>query len=192
MLPVSIRRRNKRGCQARTPLDLPSHARFNSKSLHFATPDFLWNLMALANFIRLSLRKGVYAVVISCAAWQEIRVRYGRDDKFVAGAELSRRIVTFKLKLSPRPERSVVERCALARRSRWSTLRKGAPAALSSAAWQEIRGSGFGKCLVVGEIRIWTPRMGATYGIWIRRSRKVPLRDFSRRGMRTAAKSSGG
>jgi hypothetical protein len=40
-----------------------------------AAPDFLWNLVALANFMRLSLRKGA-----SSAAWQEIRVR--RDDKF--------------------------------------------------------------------------------------------------------------
>ncbi len=37
-----------------------------------ASPDFLWNLMALANFMRLSLRKGAYAV-LSSAAWQEIR-----------------------------------------------------------------------------------------------------------------------
>ena len=35
--------------------------------------------------------------------------RFGRDDKFVAGVELSRRIVAFKLNLSSRPERSVVE-----------------------------------------------------------------------------------
>ena len=38
------------------------------------TPDFLWNLVALANFMRLSLLKGAYAAV-SCAGWQEIRVR---------------------------------------------------------------------------------------------------------------------
>ena len=39
-------------------------------------PDFLWNLVALANFMRLSLRKGAH-VVVSSAAWQEIRVRSG-------------------------------------------------------------------------------------------------------------------
>ncbi len=41
-----------------------------------AAPDFLWNLVALANFMRLSLRKGAH-VVVSSAAWQEIRVRSG-------------------------------------------------------------------------------------------------------------------
>jgi hypothetical protein len=34
------------------------------------------NLVALANFMRLSLLKGAHAV-LSCAAWQEIRVRSG-------------------------------------------------------------------------------------------------------------------
>jgi hypothetical protein len=41
-----------------------------------ASPDFLLNLVALANFIRLSLLKGAF-VVLSSAAWQEIRVRSG-------------------------------------------------------------------------------------------------------------------
>jgi hypothetical protein len=36
-------------------------------------------LVALANFMRLSLLKAAHAVV-SSAAWQEIRVRSGRDD----------------------------------------------------------------------------------------------------------------
>jgi hypothetical protein len=36
--------------------------------------------MALAEFMRLSLLKAAYAVV-SSAAWQEIRVRFDRDDK---------------------------------------------------------------------------------------------------------------
>jgi hypothetical protein len=36
-------------------------------------PDFLWNLVALANFMRLSLLKGAHAAS-SSAAWQEIRV----------------------------------------------------------------------------------------------------------------------
>jgi hypothetical protein len=39
-------------------------------------------LVALANFMRLSLMKAAH-VVASSAAWQEIRVRSGRDDKFV-------------------------------------------------------------------------------------------------------------
>jgi hypothetical protein len=39
-----------------------------------ASPDFLLNLMALANFMRLSLLKGAHAA-LSSAAWQEIRVR---------------------------------------------------------------------------------------------------------------------
>jgi hypothetical protein len=51
----------------------------DSRSLHYAPPDFLWNLVALANFLRPSLRKGAYAG-LSSAAWQEIRVRFGRDD----------------------------------------------------------------------------------------------------------------
>jgi hypothetical protein len=38
-----------------------------------ASPDFLLNLVALANFMRLSLLKGAHAA-LSCAAWQEIRV----------------------------------------------------------------------------------------------------------------------
>jgi hypothetical protein len=42
-------------------------------------PDFLWNSVALANFMRLSLRKGAHAA-LSSAMWQEIRVRSGRDD----------------------------------------------------------------------------------------------------------------
>jgi hypothetical protein len=53
---------------------------FNRRSLHSATPDFLWKLVALAHFMRLSLRKGAHAAA-SGAAWQEIRVRSGRDDK---------------------------------------------------------------------------------------------------------------
>jgi len=36
-------------------------------------PDFLWNLVALANFMRLSLRKGAPAA-LSKTVWQEIRV----------------------------------------------------------------------------------------------------------------------
>jgi hypothetical protein len=56
----------------------------NRRSLHCATPDFLWKLVALANIIRLSLKKGAYAV-LSRAAWQQIRVRSGRDDNCVAG-----------------------------------------------------------------------------------------------------------
>jgi hypothetical protein len=36
-------------------------------------PDFLWNLVASVNFMRLSSRKGAHAV-LSSASWQEIRV----------------------------------------------------------------------------------------------------------------------
>ena len=52
------------------------------RSLHYATPDFLLDLVALLQFMRPSLRKGVYAA-LSSAAWQEIGVRSGRDDNFV-------------------------------------------------------------------------------------------------------------
>jgi hypothetical protein len=41
-----------------------------------ASPGFLLKLVALANFMRLSLLKGAH-VALSCAAWQEIRVRSG-------------------------------------------------------------------------------------------------------------------
>jgi hypothetical protein len=49
------------------------------RSLHYATPDFLLILAALMHFMRPSLRKGAHAAM-SSAAWQEIRVRPGRDD----------------------------------------------------------------------------------------------------------------
>jgi hypothetical protein len=51
----------------------------NSRSLHSAPPDFLWNVVALMHFMRPSLRKGAQ-VDLSSAAWQEIQVRSGRDD----------------------------------------------------------------------------------------------------------------
>jgi hypothetical protein len=35
----------------------------NSRSLHYATPDFLWRLVALANLMRLSLLKAAHAAV---------------------------------------------------------------------------------------------------------------------------------
>jgi hypothetical protein len=57
----------------------------NCRSLHFATPDFLLTLVALVHFMRPSLRKGAHAA-LSSAAWQEIRVRFGRDDKVEGGA----------------------------------------------------------------------------------------------------------
>ena len=60
----------------------------NSRSLHYATPDFLWNLVALVHFMRPSLRKGAH-VALSDAAWQEIQVRSGRDDTFVVDWENS-------------------------------------------------------------------------------------------------------
>jgi len=58
-------------------------------------------LVALANFMRLSLTKAAH-VVATRAAWQEIRERSGRDDKFVCAKDLS-----------SRPERSAVERSAV-------------------------------------------------------------------------------
>ena len=66
----------------------------SGQALHFAPPDFLWNLVASANFMRLSLRKGAHAA-LSSAAWQEIRVRFGRDDNsyFGKGCECPRKIV---------------------------------------------------------------------------------------------------
>jgi hypothetical protein len=52
----------------------------NCRSLPYATLDFLSNLVALANFMRLSLRKAAHAAM-SSVAWQEIQVRSSRDDK---------------------------------------------------------------------------------------------------------------
>src|SRR5271156_1377874 len=49
----------------------------NCRSLPSATPDFLSRLVALAKFMRLSLRKAAHVAVVS-AAWQETRVRYSR------------------------------------------------------------------------------------------------------------------
>jgi hypothetical protein len=72
----------------------------NRRSLHCAPPDFLWDLLALIHFVHPSLRKGAHAA-LSNAAWQEIRVRSGRDDKFVA--EVADSTTT---ELSSRPERS--------------------------------------------------------------------------------------
>ncbi len=74
----------------RAPLPFRFDARMmNSRSLHFAPPDFLWELVALVHFMRPSLRKGAHAV-LSSAAWQEIRVRSGRDDTSVrSGQEVS-------------------------------------------------------------------------------------------------------
>jgi|ERR1700722_894102 hypothetical protein len=42
----------------------------------WSAPDFLLNLVVLANFMRLSLLKGADGAA-SCAAWQEIRVGSG-------------------------------------------------------------------------------------------------------------------
>jgi hypothetical protein len=60
----------------------------SGQALHFAPPDFLWNLLASANFMRLSLRKGAHAA-LSSAVWQEIRVRSGRDDNSYFGKDAS-------------------------------------------------------------------------------------------------------
>ena len=53
----------------------------NSRSLHCATPDFLWILVESANFMRLSLMKAAH-VAVSQSRWQEIRVRSGRMTNF--------------------------------------------------------------------------------------------------------------
>jgi hypothetical protein len=46
-------------------------------------PDFLFSVVALMEFVRLSLRRSA-SVVVAGSAREEIRVRFGRDDKFVA------------------------------------------------------------------------------------------------------------
>jgi hypothetical protein len=55
-------------------------ARKNRRSLHCAPPDFLSRLVALIVCLRLSLRRAAN-VVVAGSAMQEIRVRFGRDDK---------------------------------------------------------------------------------------------------------------
>jgi hypothetical protein len=50
-------------------------------SLRFVPPDFLWSSVVLIKCVRLSLRKGAFVALFG-AAWQEIRVRFGRDDNF--------------------------------------------------------------------------------------------------------------
>jgi hypothetical protein len=44
----------------------PKHKK-NSRSLHCATPDFLSNSVTLLKFLRLSLRRAAYVVVVSAA-----------------------------------------------------------------------------------------------------------------------------
>ncbi len=78
-----------RGKWATQPQILRDNRKRNRRSLHYATPDFLSRLVALANFMRLSLRKAATAA-ISSAAWQEIRVRSGRDDNSVASPAVIR------------------------------------------------------------------------------------------------------
>jgi hypothetical protein len=68
--------------QVRSVENISTGGPLNCRSLHFATPDFLWNLVASVHFMRPSLRKGAHAA-LSGAAWQEIRVRSGRDDTSV-------------------------------------------------------------------------------------------------------------
>jgi hypothetical protein len=52
--------------------------------------------VALSHFMRLSLRKGTYAA-LSSAAWQEIRVRFGRDDNsVVAGIDATEQYLTLQ------------------------------------------------------------------------------------------------
>jgi hypothetical protein len=50
------------------------------RSLHYAPPDFLSNVLALAILMRLSLLKGAHVDVAS-SAWQEIRVRSGPNEQ---------------------------------------------------------------------------------------------------------------
>jgi uncharacterized protein YigA (DUF484 family) len=68
--PVQIRLLTKR--DELGFLMIQAHKSLNRRSLHYATPDFLLNFMTLANFMRLSLRKGAHAA-LSSAAWVESR-----------------------------------------------------------------------------------------------------------------------
>jgi hypothetical protein len=61
--------------------------RGNRRFLHSATRIFLLRLVALVNLMRLSLLKAAH-VVMSFAAWQEIRVRSSRDLRFLCSGSL--------------------------------------------------------------------------------------------------------
>jgi len=48
--------------EARSQADVATN-RINRRSLHYAPPDFLFSEVALANFMRLSLRKAAYVAL---------------------------------------------------------------------------------------------------------------------------------
>jgi hypothetical protein len=56
-----------RKSRASGPKQCANHKK-NRRSLHYAPPDFLFNLIALAILMRLSLRKGAYVDAAS-SAW---------------------------------------------------------------------------------------------------------------------------
>jgi hypothetical protein len=90
------------------PIRLRSHGKPGQAGQALGSPDFLWNLVALANFMRLSLRKGA-PVVLSSAAQQEIRVR-SEVVTFLSGWQFFLGTPTDQsMTLSSRPERSEVE-----------------------------------------------------------------------------------
>src|SRR6202034_2004614 len=85
---------------------------------------FLWNLMALVHFMRPSLRKVAYAA-LSSAAWQEIRVRFGRDDNFVWERSLVSKMTGYERVLSScRGRLSDASSC---RNCGWDCVRLGTP-----------------------------------------------------------------
>jgi hypothetical protein len=134
-------------------------ARRNRRSLHCATPDFLSKLVALADIMRLSLTKGARAV-LSSPAWQEIRVRFGRDDNSLSGrnsvfpgrlwdflaADLSSRPKPAETspqnELSSRPERSVAERSAVlplgSKASMWPARLDNEPCFSLLCSWRRL------------------------------------------------------
>ena len=72
----------------------PSPPGLGSRLAGGPPPDFLWNLVASVNFMRLSSWKGAHAV-LSDAAWQEILVRASHPwqfagSSFVEGKESKR------------------------------------------------------------------------------------------------------
>ena len=54
----------------------------NSRSLRFAPPDFLWNMVALTNFMRLSLRKAAYVALASARGRKSGHAPVGGCDFF--------------------------------------------------------------------------------------------------------------
>jgi hypothetical protein len=64
--------------------DISKRGRRNCRSLHFAPPDFLWELVALSHFMRLSLTERRIRGLVQ----RSVAGNPGRDDKGEGGASI--------------------------------------------------------------------------------------------------------